>query len=303
MALIAHLFGSPTLSGSVGKGGANNPTDVKIVKALLNVYRRSNDQPVLPMDTAAGDTLATHIESFQKEKLNSPKPDGRVDPGGKTLTGLLQHLRNSYTTKSVTAPAKGGLTWETEGDEGGRYHSRRLHVPDGNSGLTLGRGYDLRKRMNADVQADLANAGVMGDMAFKIGTASGKWGLAASQFVIDNDLLDYEITPQVQLKLFEKVYDELSADVRRISNAYAKKHGYMEMDWKKLDQRIFDVVVDLRYRGDYTEATRAFLQKHVVNNDFTKFKAEIAKKSNWTTVPEARFQKRKNYLETTPSKV
>ena len=64
------------------------------------------------------------------------------------------------------------------------YHSRRLHVPDGNSGLTLGRGYDLRKRMNADVQADLANAGVMGDMAFKISTASRKWGLAASQFVI-----------------------------------------------------------------------------------------------------------------------
>ena len=120
MALIAHLFGSPTLSGSVGKDGANKPTDVKIVKALLNVYRRSNNQPVLPMDTDAGDKLATHIESFQKEKLNSPKPDGRVDPGGKTLTGLIQYLRSGYTIKSVTAPEKGGLTWDTEGDEGGR---------------------------------------------------------------------------------------------------------------------------------------------------------------------------------------
>lgn len=302
MALIAHLFGSPTLSGSVGKGGANKPTDVKIVKALLNVYRRSNNQPILPMDTDAGDKLAIYIENFQKEKLNSPKSDGRVDPGGKTLTGLIQHLRNSYTTKSVTAPAKGGLTWETEGDEGGRYHSRRLHVPDGNSGLTLGRGYDLRKRMNADVQADLANAGVMGDMAFKIGTASGKWGLAASQFVIDNDLLDYEITPQVQLKLFEKVYEFMLKEVKRISNNEITVRNYGKVDWAKLDQRILDVLVDLIYRGDYTNASRAFLQQHVAKNDFAKFKAEIAKKSNWASVPAVRFEKRKAYLETTSSK-
>lgn len=302
MALIAHLFGSPVLSGSVGKGGTNKPTDVKIVKALLNVYRRSNDQPVLPMDTAAGDTLATHIESFQKEKLNSPKPDGRVDPGGKTLTGLIQHLRSSYTMKSVTVPVKGGLTWDTEGDEGGRYHSRRLHVPDGNSGLTLGRGYDLRQRMSADVQADLANAGVMGDIAFKISTAAGKWGLDASQFVIDNDLLDYEITPQVQLKLFEKVYEFMLKEVKRISNNERTVRDYGKVDWIKLDQRILDVLVDLRYRGDYTITSRSFLQKHVANNDSGKFKAEIAKKSNWTTVPEVRFEERKAYLEKTPSK-
>lgn len=302
MALIAHLFGSPTLSGSVGRGALNKPTDVKIVKALLNVYLRSSNQPILSMNTDSGDKLASCIESFQKEKLSSPKPDGRVDPGGKTLTGLIQHLRSSYTMMSISAPEKGVLTWDTEGDEGGRYHSRRLHVPDGNSGLTLGRGYDLRKRMNADAQSDLANAGVMGDMAFKISTASGKWGLTASQFVIDNDLLDYEITPQAQLKLFEKVYEFMLKEVKRISNNERTVRDYGKVDWAKLDQRILDVLVDLIYRGDYTTTSRAFLQKHVAKNDFGNFKAEIAKKSNWTTVPQVRFEKRKSYLETAASK-
>ena len=173
----------------------------------------------------------------------------------------------------------------------------------GNSGLTLGRGYDLRERLGANVQADLSNAGLVGDMAFKISAAAGKRGVDASRFVIDNDLLDFEITPQVQLKLFEKVYSELSADVKRISNAYAKKNGYSEMNWKKLDQRIFDVLVDLRYRGDYTETSRAFLQKHVANNDFSKFKVEITKKGNWSDVPHDRFERRKAYVESTPSKV
>ena len=302
MPLIAHLSGSPAISGPVGKGGANKPADVKIVKALLNTYRRSKDQPVLTADVAGGDTLATHIESFQKEKLNSPKPDGRVDPGGKTLTGLIQHLRSCYTVKSAPSPTEGGLTWGTEGDEGGPYHSRRLHVPDGNSGLTLGRGYDLRERLGANVQADLANAGLVGDMAFKISAAAGKRGADASRFVIDNDLLDFEITPQVQLRLFEKVYEFMLKEVQRISNDGDTVRLHGRVDWNKLDQRILDVLIDLRYRGDYTRYSRAFLQKHVANNDFLKFKAEVGKKSNWTNVPEVRFERRKAYVETTKSK-
>ena len=297
MSLIAHLSGSPAISGPVGKGGANKPADVKIVKALLNTYRCSKDQPVLTVDVAGGDTLATHIESFQKEKLNSPKPDGRVDPGGKTLTGLIQHLRSCYTVKSAPAPTEGGLTWGTEGDEGGPYRSRRLHVPDGNSGLTLGRGYDLRERLGANVQADLANAGLVGDMAFKISAAAGKRGADASRFVIDNDLLDFEITPQVQLKLFEKVYEEKLTYLKEVSNKATAVKLYGKTDWSKLDQRIQDVLVDLIYRGDYTDTSRAFLQKHVVSNDFSKFRAEIVKKSNWAKVPGDRFERRKAYLE------
>lgn len=303
MPLVAHLFGSLALSGSVGKSGANKPVDVKIVKALLNTYGRSNTQPELPMDSADVDALITHIESFQKQKLNAPKPDGRVDPGGKTLTGLIQHLRSCYTVKSVPAPTEGGLTWGTEGDEGGPYHSRRLHVPDGNSGLTLGRGYDLRERVGATVQGDLANAGLAGDMAFKISTAAGKRGADASRFVIDNDLLDFEITPQVQLKLFEKVYEEKLKEVKRVSELTNSIRNFGKVDWKKLDQRILDVLVDLIYRGDYTRATRGFLQKHVANNDLSKFKAEIVKKSNWPNVPADRFERRKTYIETAPSRV
>ena len=238
MPLVAHLFGSLALSGSVGKSGTNKPVDIKIVKALLNTYGRSNAQPELPMDSADVDALATHIESFQKQKLNAPKPDGRVDPGGKTLTGLIQHLRSRYTIKSALSPTEGGLTWGTEGNEGGPYHSRRLHVPDGNSGLTLGRGYDLRERVGATAQADLASAGLAGGMAFKISTAAGKRGADASRFVIDNDLLDFEITPQVQLKLFEKVYDEHLADVKRISNGAAMVGAYGKVNWDRLDLRI-----------------------------------------------------------------
>lgn len=303
MSLISHLFGSPALTGSVGKGGANNPTDLKIIQALLNVYRRTNGEPALPRDHAAGASLAPHIEHFQKQQLKTPAPDGRVDPGGRTLRGLLQCLRGCYTVLAVATPTKGKLTWDVEGHEGGPHHSRRLHVPDGNSGLTLGRGYDLRERQGPNVQADLANAGVPGDLAFKISRAAGKRGINASRFVIDNDLLDFEITPQAQLKLFAKVYDEHLADVKRISNDVFTAKKYGKVNWEKLDHRILDVLVDLRYRGDYKKDKMEFLQKHVANNDFEKFKAEIVKNSNWPEVirnARDRFERRKEYVEKTP---
>ena len=69
MPMVSHLFGSPTLSGRVGKNGANSPIDVRIIKALLNTYQRKNGRPSLPMDTVDTDTLVTHIENFQKQQM------------------------------------------------------------------------------------------------------------------------------------------------------------------------------------------------------------------------------------------
>ena len=40
-------------------------------------------------------------------------------------------------------PKEGKVTFNSEGTEGGFFHSRKLHVPTASSGLTLGRGYDM----------------------------------------------------------------------------------------------------------------------------------------------------------------
>lgn len=91
-------------------------------------------------------------------------------------------------------------------------------------------------------------------------------------------------------------------EITRLSNGIDTIRAYGKVDLNKLDKRIVDVLVDLRYRGDYTPASRKFLQKHVASNDFGKFKAEIAKQSNWPQVPRARFELRKSYVETMSAK-
>jgi len=44
----------------------------------------------------------------------------------------------------IPVPARGRLTFDAEGQEGGPWHSRHFHVPGATSGLIIGRSYDLR---------------------------------------------------------------------------------------------------------------------------------------------------------------
>jgi len=91
-------------------------------------------------------------------------------------------------TKTNIEPDRGEVTWKSEGTEGGKHHSRRLHVPTDSSGLTLGRGYDMGKRSAADIVSDLTRAGVVLKDAQTLSGAAGLTGDEARQFIRDHKL-------------------------------------------------------------------------------------------------------------------
>jgi hypothetical protein len=68
------------IGGSVGNGGKNEPHDVALVCARL-----------LGLGHPPGSTLAelgAAIERYQREVLGWSRPDGRIDPGGRTIAAL-----------------------------------------------------------------------------------------------------------------------------------------------------------------------------------------------------------------------
>ncbi len=74
---------SITISQSVGRGGDNRKPDTrKIQKALNEVFPGT----LLEVDGDCGSLTIRRIERFQRQFLQNP--DGRVDPGGKTLKRL-----------------------------------------------------------------------------------------------------------------------------------------------------------------------------------------------------------------------
>ncbi len=140
----------------------------------------------------------------------------------------------------------GSLTFEAEGQEGGPYHSRHFHVPSDSSGLTIGRGYDMKNRSKREVLDDLVSAGVGEVDAAKISQAAGLSGVDADTFVEENDLEDFEISEEVQLKLFEIEYARQLRDTRRLATKADVTRAYGETEWDALDDIIRDTLVDLR---------------------------------------------------------
>ena len=76
-------------------------------------------------------------------------------------TSLLSQVRaDTAEAQDDFKVARGQLTFDAEGNEGGKYHSRKPHVPSNNSGLTIGRGYDMKVRKVEQIAKDLMASGM-----------------------------------------------------------------------------------------------------------------------------------------------
>ena len=83
------------ITSSVGNRGTNNRSDVLVVQKLLNKHINSLS-PLLPLleDGNCGPVTTGVIIEFQKRIVGLNKPDGRVDPAGKTLETLNNYKTN-----------------------------------------------------------------------------------------------------------------------------------------------------------------------------------------------------------------
>ena len=103
----ATAVASGQIGGSVGRGGKNSPLDVAVVRELLR---------------AAGYTapdLGAAIERYQREVAGLRRPDGRVDPGGRTLKALHGASVPSVGPAPDAAGAGGATTPPTTTPDGG----------------------------------------------------------------------------------------------------------------------------------------------------------------------------------------
>ncbi|HEX8199220.1 MAG TPA: peptidoglycan-binding protein [Isosphaeraceae bacterium] len=88
------------IRGSVGRDGTNDPEDVGKVQSLLNA---AGANPPLAVDRKVGPKTLRAINEFQAKFLR--EPDGRVDPGGRTLGEL------NKATGSRTVPPEENREW------------------------------------------------------------------------------------------------------------------------------------------------------------------------------------------------
>jgi|TARA_B100000315_G_scaffold260871_1_gene326650 hypothetical protein len=255
-------------------------------------------------------------------KLLAANPRYKADPGSVDIGDKLvipraikkkPKRKKTPTTRknrTSTAPASidnftvpaGQLTFDAEGMEvEGKYFSRKPHVPGAWSGITIGRGYDMKDRSSDEIIEDLTTSGVSLTKARKFAACRGLMGAKARNFLAEKNYTDLTITAQQQKNLFTIIYEELSGDVKRICSKLDVVDKYGETDWVALNSLNRDIAVDLRYRGDYTGATRERVQPILVENDLAALTILMSDRDYWVgsrSVPVDRFNRRRDYLST-----
>ncbi|WP_330960249.1 pesticin C-terminus-like muramidase [Photobacterium sp. 53610] len=200
------------------------------------------------------------IQKLDAEKLQIQPQVWHFWPLG--VTSLLDdEMDLRWLTVSM-----GQITFNAEGnDKDNSIHfSRKIHWPgNNNSGVTIGRGYDLGERTEQNVINDLMSAGISEVKSKEIAKAAGKKGTEARDFVNQNKNKIGEITRKQQNKLFNFIYPDY---VRRGENNYNKwTSKYNDRtDWSSLDDKIKDILVDFVYQG-FTKGGRP-MEKGMKNN-------------------------------------
>jgi len=72
---------------------------------------------------------------------------------------------------------------------------------------------------------------------------------------------------------------------------------YGKCNWDELDKTIIDILVDLKFRGDYTPNARRKIQEYVAENDVEGLYGVIAGRRHWLTVPADRFRRRVEFMK------
>lgn len=207
--------------------------------------------------------------------------------------------------KWLTVP-KGQLTFDAEGNDNNDspYFSRHIHWPGGVSGITIGRGYDLGQQN--DPSSDFDSIELSQPLNNWLVESKGMSGLDAKNRYksADSSISDYEITRKQQYDLFVIIYNRLEADVKRICQKpdtirvyHPDPNTTPEQAWNDIPEKIKEVLVDLRYRGDYTPHARSLIQRYAYTGDLSSFGQVLSNRNQWSNVPQDRFLRRVRFYE------
>lgn len=194
---------------------------------------------------------------------------------------------------------RGQLTFDAEGIEypGSAFHSRTPHVPSDESGITIGRGFDISRHSPDTTRRLLEQAGIDQMTIQWALSGAGLRGVSARQYISRSQPV--EISPAQQQALFMMTYDMMEGDVRRILQKPDTIQAYGLIEWDTLNPGLRELLVDLRYRGDYTSETRALLHPLLFISDSQGIRTLMSDSSYWVNgrgVPQNRFEMRRDVL-------
>ncbi|CCG18800.1 conserved hypothetical protein, partial [Taylorella equigenitalis 14/56] len=250
------------INQSVGVKGVNNPKDVEEIQLLL----QKNGYCNIGIDGKVGNKTIQAIMDFQAK--NNINTSGLIVPNQKILNETPpepRYLPKQYNDSTI--PVKSGqFTFDQEGIDRRTsvLFSRVIHQPTIGSGVTIGRGHDMKYRTPCEIRKDLERAGIPSEQAKLISKAALMSGIEAKIFVKNNKHKIGEISNLQQTNLFNLIYPLYVKETKRFflnkirnlslvkattNNLYNTTSNIHEEIWDLLDENIKIVLIDMKYQG------------------------------------------------------
>lgn len=251
-------------TGSIGQCGSNNPEDIRqLQKMMIEAgYNHIHGNHLRVSGHCDSETSAAII---WHQRLLNMSPSGLVHPQETWFfTMFSEAISPHWRPRHFSGPLRvneGQLTFDAEGldyitaaepfrqPKNMKYFSRILQFPPSvNSGVTLGRGYDMGERSSSEILSDLRQAGIEEYKAVICSKAAYLKHHSAVRFVKEYGPLVGEITYQQQIRLFVIAY---RAKKQYAKGVYSRHLQGIEspLSWDKIDIKIRDVYVDSLYQG------------------------------------------------------
>ena len=177
----------------------------------------------------------------------------------------------------MATPSRGLLTWHAEGNNipDSPYFSRVAHHPSQSSGVTIGRGYDMKERSRDEIVGHLTAAGVPLDEVAILADGARLRGAGAAGFIARREVREIVITEAAELALFEAIYPFYLREAERLCTKADVTEVYGECRWESFLPLLQEVIADLRFRGDYSPASRRLIQNAIVSGDLAAIRDAI----------------------------
>ncbi|WP_312632909.1 peptidoglycan-binding protein [Pseudescherichia sp.] len=249
-------------NGSIGIFGTNTPEEVRALQNLMiNAgYNHINGNHLHSSGRCDPETEAAII---WYQRLLNMSPSGVVHPQQIWFYSMFNKAISPRWRPRDTGPLhvrEGQITFDAEGKDyltavepfrqpkNTRLFSRILHWPEQASGVTLGRGYDMKARSSGEIMTHLRQAGIEEYKAVICSKGAGLVGNEAHNFVRGYGPLVGEITHLQQIRLFEISY-QAKKDYARGFYQRISKTIPDAPTWENIDLKIRDVVIDIFYQS------------------------------------------------------
>jgi hypothetical protein len=225
----------------------------------------------IPAGTSVGSHPPVRVKDGVIEN-DDPLNFGDVPDGAAYLLVVADPnnaLGNFTEANNVVARANplfvplGQFTFNVEGKDNSAIpstYSRHIYWPGGDSGVTLGRGYDMGRRTRCAVYEDLINACIAPDQAATISAGAGLHGPPAQQFVNEHKASIGDITREQQQALFNIDYPryitgDRSRGLKGAETKYTEvtKRFSDAVPWEQLSAPIRAILVDLNYNEGHLD--------------------------------------------------